>query len=133
MTFSIAAHCLDTGAVGVAVATYSLACGTRARAATGRGAIMSQGFASPPLSLLGIHLLEQGLTAPEIRERLRASDPDFAWRQISLRNEMDRRFTMIAQAEVFSGNVQSHAPVRGSQDGAGRIAKWQEPGAAPVD
>ncbi|GGC53379.1 hypothetical protein GCM10011504_34670 [Siccirubricoccus deserti] len=84
MTFSIAAHCPETGAVGVAVATYSLACGTRARAATGRGAIMSQGFASPPLSLLGVQLLEQGLPAPEVMEGLRASDPDFAWRQISL-------------------------------------------------
>lgn len=84
MTFSIAAHCTETGAVGVAVATYSLACGARARAATGKGAIMSQGFASPPLSLLGIQLLEQGLPAPEVMARLRASDPDFAWRQISL-------------------------------------------------
>ncbi|WP_187829920.1 DUF1028 domain-containing protein [Siccirubricoccus phaeus] len=84
MTFSIAAHCPETGAVGVAVATYSLACGARARAATGRGAIMSQGFASPPLSLLGIRLLEEGLPAPEVMARLAASDPDFAWRQISL-------------------------------------------------
>jgi uncharacterized Ntn-hydrolase superfamily protein len=84
MTFSIAAHCPETGGVGVAVATYSLACGARARTATGRGAIMSQGFASPPLSLLGIQLLEQGLPAPEVMERLRASDPDFAWRQLSL-------------------------------------------------
>ncbi|MCO6416222.1 DUF1028 domain-containing protein [Siccirubricoccus sp. KC 17139] len=84
MTFSIAAYCPETGAVGVAVATYSLACGARARAATGRGAIMSQGFASPPLSLLGIRLLEEGLPAPEVMARLAASDPDFAWRQISL-------------------------------------------------
>lgn len=41
MTFSIAGFCGRTGQVGVAVATFSLACGARAHAAGGRGAIMS--------------------------------------------------------------------------------------------
>jgi uncharacterized Ntn-hydrolase superfamily protein len=85
MTFSIAGFCDRTGEVGVAVATFSLACGARAQAAGGRGAIMSQGYASPHLAALGIHLLrEEGLPAPEVMDRLRAADPDFAWRQISL-------------------------------------------------
>ncbi|MCC7425280.1 MAG: DUF1028 domain-containing protein [Alphaproteobacteria bacterium] len=85
MTFSIAGFCGRTGEVGVAVATFSLACGARAHAAGSRGAIMSQGFASPHLGALGIHLLrEEALSAPEVMDRLRAADPDFAWRQISL-------------------------------------------------
>ena len=85
MTFSIAGHCPATGQVGVAVATFSLACGARSHAAGGRGAIMSQGYANPALGALGIHLLrEEGLSAPAVMDRLRAADPDFEWRQISL-------------------------------------------------
>ncbi|MBY0333297.1 MAG: DUF1028 domain-containing protein [Acetobacteraceae bacterium] len=91
MTFSIAGFCGRTGQVGVAVATFSLACGARAHAAGGRGAIMSQGYASPHLGALGIHLLrEEGLSAPQAMDRLRAADPDFAWRQISLVNGAGR-------------------------------------------
>jgi uncharacterized Ntn-hydrolase superfamily protein len=84
MTFSIAGHCAETGAVGVAVATYSLACGARAHAAAGAGAVMSQGFASPALPIEAIRLLKDGLTAPEVMRRLAEWDPDFAWRQVSL-------------------------------------------------
>ena len=84
MTFSVAGYCAATGAVGVAVATYSLACGARAHAVAGAGAIMSQGFASPALPVEALRLLKQGLTAPQVVERLRAADPDFDWRQISL-------------------------------------------------
>jgi uncharacterized Ntn-hydrolase superfamily protein len=85
MTFSIAGHCAETGQVGVAVATYSLACGARAHAAGGRGAVMSQGYASPALGAMGIRLLrEEGLTAPRVMEELRAADPDFEWRQVGL-------------------------------------------------
>ncbi len=85
MTFSIAGHCAETGQVGVAVATYSLACGARAHAAGGRCAVMSQGYASPALGAMGIRLLrEEGLTAPRVMEELRAADPDFEWRQVGL-------------------------------------------------
>lgn len=85
MTFSIAGHCAETGQVGVAVATYSLACGARSHVAGGRGAIMSQGYASPALAAMGIRLLrEEALAAPAVMDRLRAADPDFEWRQVSL-------------------------------------------------
>jgi uncharacterized Ntn-hydrolase superfamily protein len=84
MTFSIAGFCAETGAVGVAVATYSLACGARAHAAAGAGAVMSQGFANPALPVEAIRLLKEGLTAPDVMARLRAWDPDFEWRQLSM-------------------------------------------------
>lgn len=84
MTFSIAARCAETGALGVAVATYSLACGARAQASAGHGAVMSQGFADPTLGTTAIQLLRQGLPAPEVMARLRQGDPDFEWRQLSL-------------------------------------------------
>lgn len=84
MTFSIAGYCADTGAVGIAVATYSLACGARAHTASGAGTVMSQGFASPALPVEAIRLLKEGLTALEVMQRLRAWDPDFEWRQISM-------------------------------------------------
>jgi uncharacterized Ntn-hydrolase superfamily protein len=93
MTFSIAGYCSATGAVGVAVATYSLACGARLHAAAGAGAVMSQGFASPALPVEAIRLLKEGLTAPEVMRRLRAWDPDFEWRQVSM---VDARGTAVA-------------------------------------
>lgn len=84
MTFSIAGFCGRTGAVGVAVATFSLACGARSRAVAGVGAVMSQGFASYVILDEAMRLLREGLTAPEAMARLRGWDPDFDWRQVSL-------------------------------------------------
>ncbi len=84
MTFSIAGYCAETGAVGVAVATYSLACGARSRAVAGAGAVMSQGFASYVIPDEAMRLLREGLSAPEAMARLKAWDPDFDWRQVSL-------------------------------------------------
>ena len=84
MTFSIAGFCAETGAVGVAVATYSLACGMRSRAEAGAGAVMSQGFASYVIPDEAMRLLREGLSAPEVMARLRAWDADFDWRQVTL-------------------------------------------------
>jgi uncharacterized Ntn-hydrolase superfamily protein len=108
MTFSIAGFCDRTGEVGVAVATFSLACGARAHAAGGRGAIMSQGYASPHLAALGIHLLrEEKLSAPAVMDRLRAADPDFAWRQISLVDSTGRAIGHTGpQTRPWSGQAE---------------------------
>ncbi len=84
MTFSITGYCAETGAVGVAVATFSIACGARSRAVAGVGAVMSQGFASYVLPDEAMRLLREGLTAPEVMARLRDWDTDFDWRQVSL-------------------------------------------------
>lgn len=113
MTFSIAGHCPETGQVGVAVATFSLACGARAHAAGGRGAIMSQGYASPHLGALGIHLLrEERLAAPAVMDRLRAADPDFAWRQISLVDGTGRAIGHTgARTRAWSGQAEGRGCV----------------------
>lgn len=113
MTFSIAGFCPATGAVGVAVATYSLACGARARAVAGAGAVMSQGFASPALPDAAIRLLQDGLPAPEVLDRLRAADPDFAWRQISL---------VDARGEAVAHTGPHPRPWSGQLNGEGCVA-----------
>jgi uncharacterized Ntn-hydrolase superfamily protein len=107
MTFSITGYCAETGAVGVAVATYSIACGARSRAVAGVGAVMSQGFASYVIPDEAMRLLREGLSAPEAMARLRAWDADFDWRQVSL---VDARGTAMAHTgskpRAWAGQVQ---------------------------
>ena len=104
MTFSITGYCAETGAVGVAVATSSLA---RSRAVAGVGAVMSQGFASYVIPEEAIRLLREGLGAPQVLERLRDWDTDFDWRQVSL---VDARGTALAHTgsrpRAWAGQVQ---------------------------
>ena len=107
MTFSITGFCATTGAVGVAVATFSLACGARSRAVAGVGAVMSQGFASYVIPDEAMRLLREGLTAPEVMAKLREWDAEFDWRQVSL---VDARGTALAHTgskpRAWAGQLQ---------------------------
>jgi uncharacterized Ntn-hydrolase superfamily protein len=89
MTYTLLGRCERTGALGIAVATYSLAVGASApQVVRGAGAIASQAFGNPQLRTLGAALLAQGHTAPHALDLLRASDPKIEYRQVAL---LDRR------------------------------------------
>lgn len=89
MTYTLVARCPATGALGVGIATYSLAVGSKCPAvATGIGALSSQAFVNPTLKALGLRLLGLGHPAAQTLELLRASDPDFEYRQVAI---VDRR------------------------------------------
>jgi uncharacterized Ntn-hydrolase superfamily protein len=58
MTYTLLARCPRTGALGVGIATYSLAVGSKCPAiASNVGAMTTQAFVNPTLKALGLRLL----------------------------------------------------------------------------
>jgi uncharacterized Ntn-hydrolase superfamily protein len=89
MTYTVVARCARSGALGIGVATYSLAVGGLCPVVvSGTGALASQAFVNPTLKTLGARLLRAGHPAAQVMELLRGADPDFAWRQVAV---VDRR------------------------------------------
>ncbi|MDH1209731.1 DUF1028 domain-containing protein [Pseudomonas chengduensis] len=85
MTFSIVARCPRSGQFGVAAATAMPAVGKLlSHAAAGAGAVATQALVNPYLGLDGLALLRQGLSAKEVLERLKATDPCMELRQCAL-------------------------------------------------
>jgi uncharacterized Ntn-hydrolase superfamily protein len=85
MTFSITGRCERSGMLGIAIATSSLAVGSRCPyVAAGVGAIASQSRSNPRLGLLGLELLRLGYTAPKVLKELEASDAFIEFRQVSV-------------------------------------------------
>ena len=85
MTYTLLARCPRTGALGVGIATYSLAVGSKCPAiASSVGAITTQAFVNPTLKALGLRLLGLGHPAAQVLELLRGADSDFEFRQVAL-------------------------------------------------
>ena len=85
MTFSIVARCPRSGQFGVAAATAMPAVGKLlSHAAAGAGAVATQALVNPYLGLDGLALLRQGLSAKEVLERLKDTDPCMELRQCAL-------------------------------------------------
>ena len=85
MTFSIVARCPRSGQFGVAAATAMPAVGKLlSHAAAGAGAVATQAQVNPYLGLDGLALLRQGLSAKEVLERLKDTDPCMELRQCAL-------------------------------------------------
>lgn len=84
MTFSLIGRCPRTGRFGAAVATSSIAVGSRvAFAEAGTGAVLTQHRTDPRLGPRGLALLRSGCTAREALDALVASTPHAAWRQLA--------------------------------------------------
>jgi uncharacterized Ntn-hydrolase superfamily protein len=82
MTFSLLAHCADTGMFGMVIASSSPAVAARcAHARAGVGVVASQNITDPAL---GPRLLDMlaGHSAPDAMAALTASTPDIAYRQL---------------------------------------------------
>jgi uncharacterized Ntn-hydrolase superfamily protein len=85
MTYTLLARCPRTGALGLGIATYSLAVGSKCPAiASNVGAITTQAFVNPTLKALGLRLLGLGHPAAQVLELLRGADSDFEFRQVAL-------------------------------------------------
>ncbi|HEV7263466.1 MAG TPA: DUF1028 domain-containing protein [Falsiroseomonas sp.] len=114
MTYSLIGRCARTGQFGCAVATSSLAVGSRVpHAEAGIGAVLTQHRTDPRLGPRGLALLRQGCSAEETLAALVASTPHHAWRQLAV---MDR-FGRTAQ---FDGVKVK--PARGTVQAADCIA-----------
>ena len=109
MTYSLVGRCARTGQFGCAVATSSLAVGSRVPyAVAGIGAVLTQHRTDPRLGPRGIELLRQGCSAEETLAALVASTPHRAWRQIAV---MDRhgRTAQFDGAKVKPPKAAVHA------------------------
>ncbi|REJ11128.1 DUF1028 domain-containing protein [Halobacillus trueperi] len=84
-TFSICAHDPETGEWGVAVQSKFLGVGSIVPwAKAGVGAIATQALGNPQYGPDGLSLLEQGLSAEEVIERLTSEDPQKEDRQVGI-------------------------------------------------
>ncbi len=85
MTFSIVAHCPQTGDLGIAVSTAIPAVGAINPFARARvGAIATQAVSNPYLGIDGLTLLAKGLSATEVLDQLLRADADRERRQLSI-------------------------------------------------
>lgn len=114
MTYTILGHCPRTGALGIAIATYSLAVGGLCPAIRSNvGAITSQAFANPELRVVGPSLLAAGYPAEQALELMKQADPHITFRQIGV---LDR----LGRAAAYTG-ARTRAWT-GLQIGAGHVA-----------
>ncbi|MEJ1976636.1 MAG: DUF1028 domain-containing protein [Acetobacteraceae bacterium] len=85
MTFSIAALCPQTGEIGLALATSSMAVGARAMfLAPGRGAVFAQARSDPALGAVGLARLDAGCTAAQTLADMLAQTRYSAFRQLAV-------------------------------------------------
>lgn len=85
MTFSIVAFDRGSGDLGVAVASKFPAVGVVVPSArAGVGAVATQSWANPAYGPDGLELLERGLSAAQVVERLTAADDGRARRQVGV-------------------------------------------------
>lgn len=83
MTFSIAARCPETGMLGVAVASSSIAVASRCcHLQAGVGAVMSQNVTNPLLGPLALQAMASGVRGAALLQQLARADPHLQWRQL---------------------------------------------------
>lgn len=85
MTFTVMARCPDTGMLGIATATRSLAVGARVPHAAARsGVVAIMAIADPRLGDTALKLLDLGYKAPGVIDALVAADPEHEYRQLGV-------------------------------------------------
>ncbi|WP_170424755.1 DUF1028 domain-containing protein [Ruegeria arenilitoris] len=83
MTFSLVARCADTGMFGLAISSSSPAVAARCSfARAGVGAVASQNVTDPSLGPLTLNLMEQGKTAPQAIDAMKALAKFIEYRQV---------------------------------------------------
>jgi uncharacterized Ntn-hydrolase superfamily protein len=118
MTFSIAARCAKTGAIGIGIATSSPAVGSRCvHVMHGVGVIAHQATPEPRLARLGMRMLDMGYRAPKVLKELADGDAEIEFRQIAVidttgaavartgANNRDHASHMVGEGFVALGNL----------------------------
>jgi uncharacterized Ntn-hydrolase superfamily protein len=94
MTWSIIAHDVKTGMVGLAVSTCAFAVGARVPSIeTGVGVVASQSFVNPFYGPQALALLRQGASAQEAVDAITKADEGRSQRQVHI---MDNKFRFAA-------------------------------------
>ena len=110
MTISIAAHCPQTGQLGIAISSSSIAVGARCPwLMAGVGAVSSQNITLPALGQQVLEFLNQGQSAEQAMISALADDQYSAYRQIIVINSQ-------GESACFSGieSLGIHHMVKGS-------------------
>ena len=118
MTFSISARCAKTGMFGIAVSSSSPCVAARcAHARAGAGVVATQNITDPSLGPRGLDLMASGLSAAVALERLKATSPHIAYRQLALVDRdggsadfsgdktLGRHHSMAVKDVVAAGNL----------------------------
>jgi uncharacterized Ntn-hydrolase superfamily protein len=85
MTFSLSAHCPDTGMLGMVISSSSPAVAARCvHVRADVGAVASQNITDPELGQIGLDLLALGLSATAVRDALVASGRFVSYRQLAI-------------------------------------------------
>ena len=83
MTFSLVARCEETGMLGTAVTSSSPAVAARCSyTRSGVGAVSSQNVTDPSLGMQSLNLLEEGLSASEVIDKIKSSTSYLEYRQV---------------------------------------------------
>ena len=106
MTYSIVAHCRNSGQYGVGIATYSPNVGPRCPVVVPRrGAASIQAVANPQLLPIAAKLVEAGLSAEKIVAEILSSDPFPEMRQVSVVDVYGRAHAVTgARNPVWAGH-----------------------------
>lgn len=111
MTFSVVARCAETGQLGIAISSSSIAVGARCPwLRAGVGAVASQNITLPSLGPQVLDLLEQGMAPSEALAAVFAGQEHSDYRQVTV---IDRQ----GRTAHFSGaqTLEIHAAVSGEQ------------------
>ncbi len=85
MTFSLIARCAETGAFGIVVSSSSVAVAARCAFARARvGAVATQNITDPRIGPRALGLLETGLPARSVLDRIIETTPHIAYRQVAV-------------------------------------------------
>ena len=113
-TFTILAKCPRTGALGIAIATYSLGVGGYCPAINPQaGVLASQAFADPRLRPIGMQILESGSSAAQALKGMQDADSYADYRQIGI---------VDAQGDVAAYTGPKARDWAGHETGVGYVA-----------
>ncbi|EPM62225.1 hypothetical protein A264_04057 [Pseudomonas syringae pv. actinidiae ICMP 19071] len=91
MTFSIAARCAETGQLGIAISSSSIAVGARCPwLRAGVGAVSSQKITLPALGPQTLDLIEAGMSATQALDDVMSASPFSEYRQITAIDHLGR-------------------------------------------
>ncbi|MFY0611749.1 MAG: DUF1028 domain-containing protein [Hyphomicrobiaceae bacterium] len=107
MTFSILGHCARSDQVGIAYTTVTLAGGgTSPFYSYGGDIVVVQAFGNQQAAIVGARALDEGGDEAQVLARIRASDPEFAYRQIGIMPRGGAGFCVTGdKARPWAGHV----------------------------
>ncbi len=106
MTFSISAHCPDTGMFGIAVSSSSPCVAARcAHARAGVGTVATQNITDPRLGPKGLDLMASGLSATDALEALKRDAPHLEYRQLALVDAQGRTASFSGERTLGTHRV----------------------------